>query len=158
VLELVPVRVSVVTCVADAGAVDRAAAAWPALVLRVAPDEALLVDEDPALEAALNDVRAAARGVDEDALVVDVTDGWMLWRIRGDAADDAFARISQMPAPQGFAQGEVAHVPAKVVADDRGILLLVPAMWREAVRESVLAECTDLGITEGTTAPTEAGA
>jgi hypothetical protein len=145
VVELRSVAATVVTCLAEAAALEAAASGWPGVALRVAPDEALLlgvVGEDPAPAA------EAALALDADALVEDATEGWSIWRLEGDGATQAFARISQIPAPSGFAQGDVAHVPAKVVGAEGFVDVLVPAMSREAVRDRILHDCRDLGIRE----------
>ncbi len=155
-LEVAPVDVRVVTCLAAPGAVDRAVAAWSGPSLRVAPDEALLVGvasgREPSDRAPVDPVASAstaAAAVDEDAVVVETTDGWAAWRLHGDGVPDAFARISEVPLPDAFAQGEVAHVRAKVAREADGVLFLVPAMWNVAVRERILADCADLGIRLG---------
>jgi hypothetical protein len=149
VLELSEVAATVVTCVAERAAVAAAATA-PGVVLRIAPDEAMIVREPDAADGSTAAVLASARRVDPDALVVDASDGWAIWGLTGDAVADAFARLTQLPLGDGFAQGEVADVPAKVVVTGGEIRLLVPAMWRDAVRERILADCSDLGIREGT--------
>jgi sarcosine oxidase gamma subunit len=146
VLELRETRGAVVTCVADPATVDAIVGASPADALRVAPDEALLIAEGDA--AALVAGVEASTDTDADALIVDTSDGWSIWTIAGDAAAAAFARLSPLEPADGFAQGEVAHLPAKVVAAPSRIRLLVPAMWREALRERILDDCADLGIRE----------
>ena len=75
-------------------------------VHRVAPDEAMLVD-----------ARSAVRVDDPDAVILDATDGWVVFTLVGDAARTAFERLSALELPaEGFAQGDVAHVPARVIA------------------------------------------
>jgi hypothetical protein len=150
VLELVGVDARVVACVAVPDAVDRAVDGWAGPVLRVAPDEALLLDlapTDRARGAAKTDaVASAAAAVDDDAVVLDATDGWAAWRLEGDRISEAFARISQIPMPGAFAQGDVANVRAKVVPDGGGLLVLVPSMWATAVAERIVRDCAGLGL------------
>jgi sarcosine oxidase gamma subunit len=150
VLELSEIDATVVTCVAERAAVDAVAAAPGGVVLRIAPDEAMIVREPGSADRSTAAAFASARRVDRDALVVDASDGWAIWGLTGDSLADAFARLSQLPLADGFAQGEVAHVPAKVLVDGDEVRLLVPAMCREAVRERILAECGDLGVRERT--------
>jgi sarcosine oxidase gamma subunit len=157
VLELSELAATVVTCVAGPAAVDQVATT-PGRVLRIAPDEAMIVREPGAAEASTAAALAAAARVDADALVLDTSDGWAIWALAGAEALNAFARLSQLSlageAPRRalakgeVAQGEVAHVPAKVVVVGDEIRLLVPAMWRDAVRDRVLADCADLGTRE----------
>jgi hypothetical protein len=146
VVELVPIAASVVTCVADAGAIDRLAGSTGGTLVRVAPDEALIVS--PAGSAPLAEASAAVTAVDPDAIVLETTDGWALWALEGGEADDVFARVSRFPRPDGVGRGEVAHVPATVLSGPGRIALLFPAMCRDAVRERLLADGASLGITE----------
>jgi hypothetical protein len=145
VVELVPVTASVVTCVANPGAIDRLLAAMPAIAVRIAPDEALLIGLDAAR---LLEASGAITAADPDAIVLDTTDGWSALALEGEHALETFARVSQVPPRDGVTQGEVAHVPATVVAEPGGVLLLFPAMWHDAVRERLLADGASLGIVE----------
>jgi hypothetical protein len=148
VLELSRSTTSVVDCLAAPEACDRVAPTGGATACRIAPDEILLVSE-PGAEAALLGVAAAATASDPDALVVEVTDGWAVWTLAGEETREVFARLSAIPLPvEGFTQGEVAHVPVKVLSLPDRLHLLVPSMWGDYLRERILAECTDLGVHE----------
>jgi hypothetical protein len=146
VVELFPVAASVVTCVADAAAIDRLAASVRGTVVRVAPDEALVVAT--AAAPPLAEAAAAVTAVDPDAIVVETTDGWAMWALVGEGADEVFARVSRFARPEAVGRGEVAHVPATVLAEPGRITLLFPAMWRDAVRERLVADGRSLGIVE----------
>jgi hypothetical protein len=146
VVELVAVGASFVTCAADPAAIDRLVEQASAATLRVAPDEALLVADDTA--AVLREASGLVTSGDPDAVVIDTTDGWAVIALEGDQAADVFARVSQVPLAAGTAQGGVAHVPAIVVAEPGRIVLVFPAMWRDAVRERILADGAGLGIVE----------
>ena len=150
--ELRNTRAVVVTCVADPSAIDAVIAAVRADAvradaLRVAPDEVLLVADADA-PAVVARAEAVAADADGDALVLDASDGWSIWTIEGAGAGDAFARLSHLHPVVGFAQGEVGHLPAKVDAAPSRIRILVPSMWREAMRDRILADCADLGVRE----------
>ncbi|MGZ4125613.1 MAG: hypothetical protein ACXVQU_08685 [Actinomycetota bacterium] len=145
-VELVPLRASFVTCAADPAALDRLVGPASTMALRVAPDEALLVADDAA--ATLRYASDLVTAVDPDAVVIDTTDGWAVIALEGDRAAEVFARVSQVPLAPGIAQGEVAHVPAIVAAEPGRIVLVFPAMWRDAVRERILADGAGLGIVE----------
>lgn len=139
-LELVSTRASIVACFASTRALD-AVSAGAATTCRVAPDEAMLVGEATAVDSL---VRAVNRLVsdDADALVVDVTDGWAVWTLRGDGSRAAFARLSALELPgEGYVQGDVANVPVRVIARRDVLHLLVPAMWGAYLRERILDRC-----------------
>ena len=80
--------------------------------------------------------------IDGDALVLDVSDGWASLALVGDDADDALSYLSglEVPTPDGFVQGDVARVGAKVLREPDGLLLLVPAYWREHVRTRAIED------------------
>jgi sarcosine oxidase gamma subunit len=106
---------------------------------RIAPEEAMLLGDVP------EDLEAAVRELDPDALVLDVSDGWTLLELVGPDAREAFARISELELPgSGFVQGEVARVGVRVLVDGDRLRLLVPAMWTEHVRERILADAAEL--------------
>lgn len=150
-LELRETRAGVVLCCASADALDAIRAGRDAAVCRTAPDEALVVVPPQAAGRLLAGATGALARADPDAVVLDATDGWCVWTLTGAEGREAFARLSTLLLPaEGFAQGPVAHVPAKVLATPRGLHMLVPAMWREHLRERILAYCADLGVAERT--------
>lgn len=146
-LELSPTEASVVLCAAAPEAVD--AVAGLADVLRVAPDEAVLVAPPgtaPELVEAATDL---VTGLDGDAVVLEATDGWTIWTLQGAEARDAFTYLSALELPEdGFVQGDVAGVPVKVRADGERLRLLVPSMWGAHLRERILSDCVHLGVME----------
>jgi sarcosine oxidase gamma subunit len=114
-----------------------------AIACRMAPDEVLLICGDGEGNAA----DTAAQ--DPQALVVDVTDGWTAWELRGPDVREAFSRLSELELPgAGFLQGEVARLPVKIVVEPEAITLLVPAMWGEYLRERIVVDCRAVGVTE----------
>jgi hypothetical protein len=145
VLELAPARLSVLACLAAPEALDALGPPPGGWLLRVAEDEALLVGDDGV---------PAAGGPgpldrDPDAIAHDVTDAWAAWWLGGEGAREAFARLSALPLPaEGFVQGEVAGVAAKVVARPDRLLLLVPSPLAAHVREAIVRGCADLGVRE----------
>jgi sarcosine oxidase gamma subunit len=145
--DLVRTLASVVVCAAEPVALDRLASLESASVLRAAPDEVLLVgppEESGAIVAAATRLVTDA---DPDAVVLDATDGWTVWTLAGPGRADAFERLSALELPSdGWVQGRVAGVPAKVVVATDAIHLLFPAMWSEHVRALVWTTCSDLGM------------
>jgi hypothetical protein len=119
-----------------------------AIACRVAPDEVLLIGGGGEGDAA-RATADASLALDPQALVVDVTDGWTAWELRGPDAREAFSRLSELELPGvGSVQGEVARLPVKVVVEPEAITLLVPAMWGEFLRERIVADCRAVGVTE----------
>ena len=147
-LELRPLAFGVVTCVADPAACDGLPSVAEA-ALRLAPDEVMVLGAPASVEEILETVSGAAMSVDPYAVVLDATDGWAAWGVRGDPVAAALSRLSALEVPrEGFVQGEAAGVPVKLVAAAGGLDLLVPAMWRDYVRGAILQRCRSLGIAE----------
>jgi sarcosine oxidase gamma subunit len=131
-------EVRVVTVLASEPGCDRVADL--PLAFRVSPTEVMLLGE-----ASVEVLERAVRGHDPDALVLDVSEGWALVPLEGQNAREAFARLSELELPaEGFVQGEVARIGARVLVREGGVDLLVPAMLGAHVRERVAADCRGL--------------
>ncbi len=114
---------------ASAGALDRLVVPGRARACRVAEDELLLLCARDDVGEIVREVRDRLGAGDADALVLDVTDGWAAVTLSGSDPRGAFAFLSALELPvEGFVQGEVVRVPAKVVVDADRILVLVPSM------------------------------
>lgn len=136
-LELAATRSSVVGAFASPEALDALSPAG-AYRCRVAPDEAMFVAEADVAGALVRDASAVTAG-DPDAVVLDMTDGWTVWTLAGDGARDTFAFLSELELPdEGYVQGDVAHVPVRVIARRDRLQLFVPAMWGAYLRERIL--------------------
>jgi hypothetical protein len=100
---------------------------------RVAADEVFV--RGPIAE----DLRAAVRTVDPDALVREATEGWAEVVLAGGDAHAVFARLSELPIPDagGYVQGEVARVAARVFADDDALHVFVRAPSGAYLRRQV---------------------
>jgi hypothetical protein len=126
----------VVAVLASEVACDGVAAPSGASLCRVAPREVLLVG---AVAAA--DVRVD----DPGAIVEDVTDGWAAFQLAGDDAADAFSRLSELELPEeGFAQGEVARIGAKLLVEPGRLTILVPAMLGAFIEERIRTDCAEV--------------
>ena len=145
-LELAPTEAALALVMASPQALDALAPAG-AYRCRVAPDEAMFVREPGAAEALVRDAGSVRAG-DADAVVLDASDGWAVWTLSGDAARDAFTRLSPMRPVQGFQQGEVANIPVRLVVEGERIHMFVQAMWRDYLRRQVLDRCKKLGVTQ----------
>jgi len=158
-LDLSRTQVSLVACFGTPQALDALEAGPPAPgrldALRLAPDELMVVGEPGAAEDLVALAEARLSALDPGSLCVDVTDGWTVWTLTGEAWLEGFAMLSAIPLTgPGFAQGPVAEVPAKVVARSDRVHLLVPSCSEEHVRRRILAACADLGVHEAS-APSE---
>ena len=141
--ELRDVPLAVVLCSADVAALDRLVApGHGARMLRIAPDEALFVANPAVAADVAREVEDRIAALDDDALVLDVSDGWAAWSLVGDDARRAFSFLSHLdpPADGAFVQGDVAWVAAKVLDEPDGLTILVPAYWREQLRERAMVD------------------
>ena len=144
-IELDRLARSVVECCAEASALEELAVP-DATVLRIAPDQAMLVGE-AGREGALLD--GALRSLGPHALVEDATDGWIAWVLRGDDLLRAFSFLSRLEPPgEGFIQGDVARVPVKVISSPGRLELLVASMWSEHLRDRIVRRCASCGVEE----------
>ena len=126
---------TVVACYADPQALDSLPVVPPGTHgCRVAPDELLLVA--PPTERAETERWAADHfaSADPSAMVLDQSDGWSVFTLRGDDAPSVFAHLSDVPLPlrrRAFLQGAVAGGSAKVLLLDDAIHVLVPSTLRD---------------------------
>ena len=112
------------------------------LPLRVAPTEVLLLGA----QAGLSELDRRLAALDPHGLTLDLSSAYATWIVRGDDRFEAFARLSAIPLPAqgGFAQGLVAHVPAKVVVREDDLLVTVSSVVSHHLRERLPAACRDL--------------
>jgi len=105
-------------------------------MMRVAPDETMAVVDAASAEDLRRELHDRATALDDDALVVDASDGWAAFMLAGVDADRAFSYLSALDPPDadGFTQGDVARVAAKVFREPDGLVILVPAYWGGYVR------------------------
>ncbi len=142
-LELVRTPVAVVATFASTEALDALSPAG-AYRCRVAPDEAMFVGRADAAAALVRDASAVTAG-DPDAVVLDVTDGWTVLTLSGDEAREAFSHLSELELPEeGYVQGDVAHVPVRMIAAPGRLQLFVPAMWGDYLVGRILGLGLDI--------------
>ena len=149
-LELVATGAAVALVMASPRALDTLAPAG-SYRCRVAPDEAMFIREPGAAEVLVRDAGSVRAG-DPDAVVLDASDGWVVWTLAGDAALEAFTRLSAIPLTRGYQQGEVANIPLRLIVEGERVHMFVPAMWREYMRRQVLDRCKTFGVAESTEA------
>ena len=144
---------AVVACCASPPALDTLPAIPGTVSCRVAPDELLLV-APPALLAE-TERRAAGHfaAAEPTALVIDQTDGWSVFSLRGDEARSVFAQLSTVPLPMGstgFVQGAVAGGSAKILLAGGIIHLLVPSTLRHHVAGRLNDVCVGRSVVPAT--------
>jgi hypothetical protein len=138
VVELHIVSPTVVAALASAGAIDSMRVPGGATTCRVAPREALVIGRS---DLSTEEVVVVERG----AIVEDVTDGWAGFELVGNDVHEAFARLSELELPnEGFVQGDVARIGAKVVVTRDRITILVPAMLGAFVEERIRTDCAEV--------------
>ena len=137
-LDVAAAGIGVVTAMAAPDALDALVVPGRAQAYRVASDEAMLLCASEVAAEVEREVTDRLRVGDDDAVVLDVTDGWTALTLSGDEARAAFAYLSRLELPrEGFVQGEVVRVPAKVVVEVDRIWLLTPSMWEAHLRDRV---------------------
>jgi glycine cleavage system aminomethyltransferase T len=151
VVELAPVRGSVIRCFGAAGALD----SFPPLGTasgRVAPDELWLFGPARAAPDMARRAGAYLAGADPDGVVVDHGEAWAIFALSGPRLSQAMARVADFPVSlekDGFAQGAVVQVPAKLLALSGRLYLVVPAQLAHHVPARLLEACADLAPTIG---------
>ncbi|HEY2803731.1 MAG TPA: hypothetical protein VGJ67_07405 [Actinomycetota bacterium] len=136
-LELVPTRVCVISCLASDEALVELHPPEGAYLCWVADDELMLVGKAEVSDELQRLAGEAVTG-DDDAVVLDVSDGWSAWTLSGAGTDDVLERLSELKhSGDGYLQGDVAHVPARLIAHAERLHLLVPAMWEEHLRSRI---------------------
>jgi hypothetical protein len=141
--ELQQRSLAVITCAAEAEALDALVApGHGARLVRSAPDDLLVIAPADVGDTVEREVRDRIAALDPDALVLDASDGWHAWALRGDDASHALSYITALDPPAGgsWVQGDVARVGAIVIGDDDGFTMLVPAFHGEHIRERAVAD------------------
>jgi hypothetical protein len=143
VLELKRADAAILLCMAREEALDALSPQGESHRCRVAPDELLLV-----YLAGSPDLPQARSLLEPNGgLVLDHTDGFGVWTIAGDDADEAFARLSAIELPRerpGFVQGAVAGLAAKAIVEDGRMHVLVSSALGHHLPERVRAACGEL--------------
>jgi len=111
-------------------------------MLRVAPDEVMAVAKRDVIDDVRREIHDRITVLDDDALVVDDSDGWTAIALTGPDADRALSYLSALepPAADDLVQGDVARVAAKIVREPDGLLVLVPAYWGEYLRTRAIED------------------
>jgi hypothetical protein len=149
VLEFHSTDATVIAGFADRSALDGVVAPAKAVSVRIAPDEVWWVGAPADRLDLLEQVQAALAGA--DALVVDQTDGWDVWTVRGDDHLAVLDRLMLAPIPAerpAFVQGAITGVPGKVLAVPGAVHLFVPGPVGHHLRDRILSTMADLAPAE----------
>ena len=143
-LEVVRTQAAVVRCLAEAASLDALSPPPGATAIRVASDELVLVG-NPEDAARL----VAAAKTDTDGLVIDQSGGWEAVTVAGEAADEAFRRVSALPLPAdrpAVVQGAVAGLAAKAIAYSDRIVVLVSSTGADYLYERIRAAMAEVSL------------
>jgi hypothetical protein len=100
---------------------------------RVATDEVIV--RGPIAE----DLRAAVHTIDADAVIRECSEGWSELVLTGADARATFARLSDLPLPEGsgYVQGDVARVAARVFVEEDTLRVLVRPSWESYLAREI---------------------
>ncbi len=132
------IRAGIVECHAGAGALDALPLLAQAHACRVAPDELLLVTAPDKVDGVIRTATAHLSAVEASTLVVDQSDAWAVFTLRGNDAMVLLLQLSANPFPEtrpAVVQGAVAGGAAKVLLLEDAIHVLVPYVLRHHLTE-----------------------
>ena len=124
---------AVVACFASPQALDTLPGQSGTHQCRVASDELLLIAPPALLGETERSTAEHFATAEPTALVLDQSDGWSAFTLRGDEADSVFARLSTVPLPArrpAFVQGAVAGGSAKIIVLEGCMHVFVPSTLR----------------------------
>jgi len=147
-------RFGVVGAFASAAALDAVRAPAGVRSCRVAPDEVALVCAPGETAALLAAVATQLTAADAHGFVLDLSEGWTGFSLRGDVAR-AFSYLSELALPEagGFVQGDVLRVPVRVLAAAEHLDLLVPSPWGAYLHDELLESLRALEVRDASEAP-----
>jgi hypothetical protein len=147
VFELGESHAAIIACLDEPTMLDRIPDQAGIFRARVAPDELLLVGPAAAADAlmalAANCLEPASWG-----MVVDVSDGWVVWTVSGCNREQAWARVSANPLPDArpvLVQGTIASIPAKAIVCQSCLHLITPSPLGHHLPSRLEAAGQDLG-------------
>ena len=146
-LRIEPTEAAIIACLAKPEVLAGVAGAG-AFRAVVARDEVWLIGGARRRSQLLDLARAQVEPA--GGLVVDQTDGWSMWTVRGQGAEVLWRRLSVIPVPSSrpaFVQGAVAAVPGRTIFAEGAIHVLVPSPVGHHLRERMLEAGRDLGPT-----------
>lgn len=125
-------RVGVVGVFAPADSLDRLHVPAGVELFRAAPDEGAAFCRPGDVGVTLEAVTLQA--VEAGGFALDLTDGWSACTVTGEARR-AFAYLSELHLPSaGIVAGDVLRVPARVIARESELTIMVPSPWDSYLR------------------------
>ena len=127
---------AVIECHASAAALTSLPALPGVHACRVASDELLLLAPPSLGDEVLRLAKAYLTSVEPGTLVLDQSDGWVIFSLHGEAAMEELRMLSVIPFPEArpaFVQGAVAGGSAKLLLLPGVVHLLVPYPLRDHV-------------------------
>ncbi len=146
-LELTPTSPRVITCLATEDSLGAMTTVPDTHMLRVAPGERVFLCPESLAQDVIDRIMAHLAESDPDGMVVDQSDGWSVWILRGRERDEVIARLSVLPLPEerpAFLQGAVAQVQARILLGRSATCLMVPAPVGHHVESRIVQACRDL--------------
>jgi len=149
VLKLAVAEATILACHASQRTLNDWTAPPGYVAARIARDELWVVGPRAERGKMISELPRSLAATDPGALAVDQTDGWTIWLLSGAGAREALARLTVVPLPgedEGtrFLQGAVAGVPGKLLLNETGIFVFVPAPVGDHLLDRVTSACADL--------------
>lgn len=143
-LEIQRSHAAIVECHASPLALQSMPAMPRVHVCRVAPDELLLVAPPSLGDEVLRRATAHLTSAEPETLVLDQSDGWAVFSLRGDDVMEPLRKLAVFPFPEArpaFVQGAVAGGPAKLLLLPGVVHLLVPFPLRDHLERRLRDVC-----------------
>lgn len=143
-LEIQRSHAAIVECHASALALQAMPAMPRVHACRVAPDELLLVAPPSLGDEVLRRAKAHLASAEPGTLVLDQSDGWAVFSLRGDDVLEPLRKLAVIPFPEArpaFIQGAVAGGSAKLLLLPGVAHLLVPFPLRDYLERRLRDVC-----------------
>ena len=135
--------IAVTLCAAEAAALDTLVPpGHDARAVRTAPDELLFLASPAVAEDIVREVTERIGAIDQDAVVLDVSDGWAGWSLTGADAVAAFTIVSALEPrrPAASYRARLRGSRQRCYGEDDGLTILVPAYWSDHLRKRLVAD------------------
>jgi len=137
-------RAAIIECHAGALALDSVPPLAQMHPCRVAPDELLLIAPPWMADDLLRRATAHLASAEAGTLVIDQSDAWAVFTLRGDDALRPLRQLSANPFPDyrpAFVQGAIAGGAAKVLLLPKSTHILVPYVLRDHLAQRLRDVC-----------------
>ncbi len=148
-LSLFATHAFIIAVHADRSVLDALRVTSGSRVARVASDEAWIIGDRSVRSQTSTEAVGQVGPPLSDGLVVDQTDGWSIWSVRGPEVRQVLGRLMVADLPSGgygFVQGAIAGVSGKLLLLGDTAHLMVPAPVGHHLRDRIVAVSGDLGL------------